>query len=142
MNYAEVILNNISALALIPIVLVIVLKFKAAQIDSLKEQNNTLRSQIESLNNQIKSLERFRVSEMEKDYDAAIKVAKRKGQEVLKIKKELEKLKTKIKQRKEFKENEWELLYSVVESTEKCLYDCAFCYPKLIKKDIYVKKNL
>ncbi len=138
MDYAEIILNNIATIALIPIVLAIVFKLKGAQIDSLKEQNNVLRSQMESLNNQIKSLKKYRISEMEKDYDTAIKFAKRKGQEFIKTKKELEKLKAKVKQKKELKENEWKWLYSFFESTEECLYDCAFCYHKSIRTDTYL----
>lgn len=137
MNYLQIV-----DLALISIVIVIVVKLKGAQIASLKEQNITLGSQIEFLNSQIKSLGRFRVSEVEKDYDAAIKFAKRKEQEFLKTKKELEKLKTKIKQRKELKENEWEFLGSVVESTEKCLHNCTFCYSGLTIKDTYGKRDL
>lgn len=63
MNVLEVFWNNIASLALIPPVIIIVLKLKKAQIDALREQINVLEKQA-------KVLGLFRISEVEKDFKA------------------------------------------------------------------------
>ena len=63
MNILEVFWNNIASLALIPPVIIIVLKLKKAQIDALREQINVLEKQA-------KVLGLFRISEVEKDFKA------------------------------------------------------------------------
>lgn len=84
MNYAEVLLNNIASLALIPIVIAIVLKLKNAEIGYLKQQNETLREET-------KMLGLFRVSEVEKEFKALKEFYETQRKEAGRAKHELDK---------------------------------------------------
>lgn len=93
MNVLEV-GGDIGSLALIPIVIAIVVKLKNAQIDSLKEQNNILKEQVEML-------ELFKVSGVREQFEALkkfheekTKEAKEANKQLVKITKELGKLKS------------------------------------------------
>lgn len=85
MNYVEVFWNNIASLVLIPTVIFIVLKLKNVQIDSLREENNVLKEQV-------KLLGLFRISEVEKEFEAMEKFYERRKREAEEAKKKLFKM--------------------------------------------------
>jgi len=104
MNVSEVLLNNVASLALIPVVIIIVLKLKNTQIDSLKEQNGALREQISVLEKQAKVLGLFRISEVEKEFEAMKKFYERRKKGADRAKKELDKLTKKLEEVKSLSE--------------------------------------
>ncbi len=107
----EYLLNNMASLAVIPIVLVSVLKLKGAQIDSLKQQNETLKSQISGL-------ERSRPSEMAADYDVVKKYANKIRKKFQNVTEKLDKLKIKIKQKEQLDKKDIDLVSSAVGLTQ------------------------
>jgi len=107
-------LNNIASLALIPLVVAMVLKLKGAQIDSLKQQNETLKSHVSYL-------DKLRPSEIEKDYEAVKKFADKKTKELQNANEELGKLRTKIEQKEQLNKKDIDFVSSVVGLTQEGL---------------------
>lgn len=85
MNYIQIFWNNIASLALVPTVILIVLKLKNTQIDSLKEQVHVLEKQTELLG-------LFRISEIRKEFEAMKKFYEEKKKEAEEAKKKLFKM--------------------------------------------------
>jgi len=135
--------NNIASLAIIPIVLAVVFKLKGAQIDSLKQQNETLKSQVDHLKD-------LRPSGMAAEYEAVKKFADKTTKQLQNAKEEMGKLKIKIKQKEQLDEKDIDLVSSVVGLTQGCLSHYAsgwmdddehLKYSKEIREDIYPKIN-
>ena len=124
MNVLEVVLNNIASLVLIPIVIAIVLKLKNAQIDSLKEQNKTLREE----NNM---LGLFSFSKVRKEFEALRKFYEEKDKEAEEAKRKLIKTVRELGNQKSLSERQARL---IVELFKKAISYMGFA-PSPMGKD-------
>ena len=130
MNALEIFSSNIGSLAVISTVIIIVLKLKNAQIDSLKEQNKTLREE----NNM---LGLFRISEVRKDFEALRKFYEEKDKETEEAKREMIKTVRKLENQKSLSERQARL---IVELFKKAMSYMGFA-PSPMGKD-YVSQVL
>ncbi len=130
MNYAEIFWNNIVSLALIPTVIIIVLKLKNVQIDSLREQNNVLKEQARVLG-------LFRISGIEEEFKSLRNFYEKKDKEAEEAKRELIKTVKELESQKSLSERQARL---IVELFKKAISYMGFA-PSPMGKD-YVSQVL